>query len=58
MNLVGLEHKPTMYKSLTHSLNNVDLVKSMPSRDMKAYNENPMRMAEAANYKDKPSSLA
>lgn len=60
VNLVGSESsvQPMMYKSLTPSLNNVDLVKSMPSRDMKAYNENPLRLAEATNYKDKPSSLS
>ena len=45
-------------KSLVPSLNNVDLVKSMPSADSKAYYENPIRMAEASNYKDKPSSLS
>lgn len=61
--LVG-EQKPTIYKSMTPSLNNTSfrnvdtLMKSLPARDMKAYNENPMRMAEAANYKDKPSSLS
>lgn len=43
---------------MTPTLNNVDLVKSAPSRDMKAYMENPIRMAEATNYKDKPSSLS
>lgn len=60
VNLVGSESsvQPMIYKSLTPSLNNVDLVKSMPSRDMKAYNENPLRLAEATNYKDKPSSLS
>ena len=53
-----------LQKSNTVTLNNidfnrsVDLVKSMSVRDMKAYNENPWRMAEATNYKDKPSSLS
>lgn len=50
--------QPMMYKSMTPSLNNVDLVKAMPVREMKAYEENPLRLAEATNYKDKPSSLS
>lgn len=60
VNLVGSGSiQPEFHKSLTPSLNNVDtLVKSMPSREMKAYDENPMRLAQAANYKDKPSSLS
>lgn len=45
-------------KSMSYSLNNVDLVKSMPAQELKAYYENPIRMAEATNYKDKPSSLS
>ena len=49
---------PKMYKSMTPSLNNVDLAKSMPGRELKAYMENPIRMAESTNYKDKPSSLS
>lgn len=57
--LVGSEvSTPKVYKSMSPSLNNVDLVKSMPARDMKAYMENPIRMAQATNYKDKPSSLS
>lgn len=39
-------------------INNVDLIKSMPARDMKAYEENPIRMAQSVNYKDKPTSLS
>ena len=59
VSLVGTEYgSPKIYKSMTPTLNNVDLVKSAPSRDMKAYMENPIRMAEATNYKDKPSSLS
>lgn len=60
VNLVGsgISEHPVMYKSMTPSLNNVDLVKSMPAREMKAYEENPLRLAEATNYKDKPSSLS
>lgn len=60
VNLVGSDNvQPEFHKSLTPSLNNVDtLVKSMPLREMKAYDENPMRLAQAANYKDKPSSLS
>lgn len=57
--LVGSEvGTPKVYKSMSPSLNNVDLVKSMPARDMKAYMENPIRMAQATNYKDKPYSLS
>ena len=57
--LVGSEiNTPKIYKSMSSSLNNVDLIKSMPARDMKAYVENPIRMAQATNYKDKPSSLS
>lgn len=48
----------SLEKSLTPSLNNMDLVKAMPASDLKAYYENPLRMAEASNYKDKPSSLS
>lgn len=36
----------------------MDLVKGMPARDMRAYLENPLRMAYATEYKDKPSSLS
>lgn len=36
----------------------MDLVKSEPSRDLKAYMENPLRMAYAVGYKDKPSTLS
>lgn len=61
--LIGSEKSPNLTKSMNHSLNNqvihnVDLVKSMPVRDMKAYEENPLRMAQAMNYKDKPTSLS
>lgn len=63
VNLVGTNVSAQLTKSMSHSLNNmpvnnVDLVKAMPARDMKAYEENPIRMAQAANYKDKPSSLS
>ena len=37
---------------------NMDLVKSQPAHDMRAYMENPLRMAYAMEYKDKPSSLS
>lgn len=50
--------QPKIYKSNNLSLNNVDLVKGMPSAEFKAYQENPIRMAEAMNYKEKPSSLS
>lgn len=61
VNLVGTD--TTLTKSMSRSLNNmpvhnVDLVKSMPAREMKAYEENPIRMAQATNYKDKPTSLS
>ena len=53
-----LRTQPKIYKSNNLSLNNVDLVKGMPSAEFKAYQENPIRMAEAMNYKEKPSSLS
>lgn len=57
--LVGAgSSQPTLSKALSPTLNNMDLVKAMPAADMKAWQENPLRMAEAANYKDKPSSLS
>lgn len=59
VSLVGSEiGTSNIYKSQTPTLNNIDLVKSMPQREMKAYIENPIRMAQATNYKDKPSSLS
>lgn len=59
----GSQSQPTIYKSSNSSLNsmsfhNVDLVKSMPAHEMKSYDENPLRLAEAANYKDRPISLS
>lgn len=57
--LVGAgSSQPTINKAFSPTLNNMDLVKAMPAADMKAWNENPLRLAEAANYKDKPSSLS
>ena len=60
--LVGSEtsSQPKLYKSSSYepTLNNMDLVKSIPASEMKAYYENPIRMAESTNYKDKPSSLS
>lgn len=58
--LVGSEPvQPVFRKSnSSSSLNNVDLVKSMPTHDLKAYQENPIKMAEAMNYKDKPTMLS
>ena len=50
--------KPSLYKSMSPTLNNIDLVKSMPATDLKAYYENPIRMASAMDYKDKPTSLS
>lgn len=35
-----------------------ELIKSMPERDRIAYEENPLRLYEAANYKEKPTSLS
>lgn len=40
------------------SINSVDLIKSVPSEELKAYYENPIRMASAMDYKEKPSSLS
>lgn len=40
------------------STNTMDLVKGLPAEDLKAYYENPIRMASAMNYKEKPSSLS
>lgn len=48
----------SLYKAMTPTLNNVDLMKSLPARELKAYYENPIRMANATSYKDKPSSLS
>lgn len=57
--LVGAgSSQPTLNKAFSPTLNNMDLAKAMPAADMKAWNENPLRLAEAANYKDKPSSLS
>lgn len=35
-----------------------DLIKSVPAQELHAYYENPIRLATAMNYKDKPSSLS
>ena len=47
--LVGSEtsSQPKLYKSSSYepTLNNMDLVKSIPASEMKAYYENPIRMA-------------
>ena len=48
----------TLLKSSTPSLNNVDLVKSMPQGEIKAYMENPLKLNEAMNYKDKPTMMS
>lgn len=45
-------------KSLGGTYNSMDLMKSAPAAEVKAYYENPIRLAEAMNYKDKPSSLS
>ena len=60
VNLVGssTSSQPMIYKSIAPSLNNIDLVKSMPAADTKAYYENPIRMAQSMDYKDKPTSLS
>lgn len=36
----------------------MDLMKSLPDQDAKAYIENPLRMAYAMDYKEKPTSLS
>lgn len=59
VNLVGKRTvKPALYKSSAPSLNNLDLVKSMSTAEFKAYQENPIRLAEAMNYKEKPTQLS
>ena len=58
VNLITTEPHTSIHKAFTPSLNNVDLIKSLPTRDEKAYYENPIRMAEASDYKEKPSSLS
>lgn len=47
-----------VYNSYGNSVNSNDLIKSIAVHDEKAYYENPIRMAEAMNYKDKPTSLS
>lgn len=37
---------------------NMDLFKGLPSQQVHAYLENPLRMAEAMNFKEKPTSLS
>ena len=60
--LVNTEAKIT--SSNINSLNNqkiihnIDLEKSMATRDSKAYEENPIRMMQSVEYKDKPTSLS
>ena len=56
----GTQFNKSMISSLNNPIHNVDynLVKSMPSRDMKAFEENPVRMAQSMQYKDKPTSLS
>ena len=49
-----------------HSMNNqvfdksvnMDLFKGLPTQEVHAYLENPLRMAQAMNFKEKPSSLS
>ena len=36
----------------------MDLFKGIPTSEVKAYLENPLRMAEAMNFKEKPTSLS
>ena len=54
--------KPNIQYSGNSSLNTFygssDLIKSIPAAEIKAYYENPIRLATAMNYKDKPSSLS
>ena len=56
---------PSIHTSSYNSLNSdliksssSDLIKSIPSESMKAYYENPINLATAMNYKEKPSSLS
>lgn len=47
------------YNSVNSNLmKSMDLVKSVPAESMKAYYENPINLATAMNYKEKPSSLS
>ena len=59
---MGTQLNKSMSSSLNNRIHNVDssdsLYKSMPSRDAKAFEENPVRMMQATEYKDKPTSLS
>lgn len=51
-----------MYKPLKVNLNksynsDMDLIKSMPTKERKSFIEPPLLLMESINYKDKPSSL-
>lgn len=57
--LVGNTDSTSLVKSSSiPTVNNIDLVKSMPAQDLKAYNENPWRLVEGTNYKERPSTLS
>lgn len=36
----------------------IDLKKGMPTRELRAFEENPIKLLQATNYKDKPTSLS
>lgn len=55
---VKLVNSPVHIETLGQSMNSIDLTKSMPSSSAHAYYENPINLATAMNYKDKPSSLS
>lgn len=61
VNLIGSSgntNNHSFNKALVPTYNNVDLVKSMPAQEAKAYYENPIRMVQAMDYKEKPTSLS
>ena len=48
---------PTLNSTFDKSVN-MDLFKGLPADSVKAYLENPLRMAEAMGFKEKPTSLS
>ena len=60
VNLINTYSGKPMIKSMNQAIHNIDsdLYKSMPVRDAKAFEENPIRLAQSMQYKDKPTSLS
>lgn len=50
----GFQQDAPLIKTNTE---NFDLIKSQAAKDTKAYHENPLRLIEAMNFKEKPTSL-